>query len=483
MHAPIISTNGGFASNDSFAYEIDPSVTGENSTTDKVDTRVSYGDDASALQFDAVKYLGFVVNIPAANFTAPTTTPGAQIAQWWQGSPYSPPLALDIIGETNGMVSYSLQVHNDATKGNPSSVPVTVGTGTIPFDSWNTFVVMTDMDYNGNGQIKLWQNGTLLMNWTGAVGYDPSTIPYKNPPIGTANPNSHFDVFLGPYRPIQNTEQTELISMTPVGRILIPDALPIPQAQVVLSSTSSLTVPTDGDIGGSLSSGLSFSGGNLSVTSSFTSGRAITIARAGGTLDVAPGITFGLCNSLTWSGGTLNTVDSGTVAISQTSGTVSVTTGSTLAISSNSKVAVGGSVDPFTDSSASANHVAIVNNGSLSASVNSTVAGITGTGSLTIGATATGSVLRLRRRQWLEYDIFAHHQHERHARRRQPQRSDSSQWKRQHDLQSDRRRPKHWHCRRLDRLRHHVLFRCRISGKHARLCHGVEQQRERRNIP
>ena len=76
---------------------------------------------------------------------------------------------------------------------------------------------MTDMDYSGNGQIELWQNGTLLVNWTGAVGYDPTTIPYENPPQGTANPNTKFDVFLGPYRPIQDTEQTEFFDEGALG--------------------------------------------------------------------------------------------------------------------------------------------------------------------------------------------------------------------------------------------------------------------------
>jgi hypothetical protein len=398
---PWISTNGGYTSNDAFAYQINasPETNGTyDSSTDKVDTRVSYGDDSSALKFDSPKYLGFAVNIPQANFSVATATAPSysdvQIAQWWQGSPYSPPLALDITGESNGAVDYSLEVHNDTTLGNPSSSSVIVGNGTIDFDSWNTFVVMTDMDYNGDGQIELWQNGNLLMNWTGAVGYNPSTIPYKNPPEGTEDPNSQFDVFLGPYRPSQETEQQEQFDDIRWANDYS-DAVPVPQAQVVLSPTSSLTVPTDGDIGGSLSSGLVFSGGSLAVTSSFSSGRAITIGSAGGTIDVAAGKTFGFGDSLTWAGGTLKIVDSGTTAIAQNSGAVSVLPNSVLNISSASAVTVGGSVDPFTDSSTNTRHVAIVNNGSLSISANTTVAGITGSGALTIGAAGTKNTLHL----------------------------------------------------------------------------------------
>jgi Dockerin type I domain/PEP-CTERM motif len=253
---------------------------------------------------------------------------------------------------------------------------------------------MTDMDYTGAGQIELWQNGTQLVNWTGAVGYNPSTIPY-NPPTGLSDPNQKFDVFLGPYRPTQNTQQEEFFDEARWADTYA-DAVPIPQAEVVLSSSSALTVPTDGDIGGSLSSGLSFSGGSLSATSSFTSGRAITVASTGGTVNVAPGTTFGIGNSLVWSGGTLKVTNTGTMSIAQTSGTVSVSSGSVLNVAAGSHAVVGGSVDPFTDSVNSSNHVAIVNNGTFTvADVNSTIAGITGAGILVVGDGTKANTLKL----------------------------------------------------------------------------------------
>jgi hypothetical protein len=396
IHNPWISTNGGYTSNNSIAYEIDPSPSGDSSTTDKVDTRISYGGDSTALGFDSAKYLGFALNIPAANFGAVTGdgSTGVQIAQWWQGSPYSPPLALDLTGVSNGKATFELIAHNDTTLGNPSSVPVTITTGTIPFDAWNTFEIETVMDFNGSGEVALWENGVKLVDWTGAVGYDPSTIPYKNPPQGTANPNSSFDVFFGPYRPIQNTEQVEQFDDVRWANTLA-DATPVPQAVVNLSSTASLSVVSDGDIGGSLSSRVSFSGGTLAVTSSFTSGRAITITSSGGTIDIAAGVTLGIGNSLAWSGGTLRTTDSGQVSLVP-SGTVSVATGATLNIGSSSKVVVSGPVDPFTDSSNVNQHVAIIDNGSLTiSSINSTINGITGTGSLTIGDGSTVNTVTL----------------------------------------------------------------------------------------
>lgn len=214
---PWIADDGGFLSPYAINYQINASPQNSDgsypSSTDKIDNDIVSGSSAHALTFDSAKYLGFAVKIPSAGFSAPVvndTYTGVQIAQWWQGSPYSPPLALDMEGESNGMVTYSLIVHNDTTLGNPSSIPVVLGSGTIAFNSWNTFVIRTYMDYNGNGNIELWQNGNLLIDWTGAVGYNPSTTPYNTNPPETEYPNNDFDVYVGPYRPSQETEQSEI---------------------------------------------------------------------------------------------------------------------------------------------------------------------------------------------------------------------------------------------------------------------------------
>jgi hypothetical protein len=47
---------------------------------------------------------------------------------------------------------------------------------------------------------------TAVVNWTGKVGYDPSTIPYNGAPAGTSTPNHNFNAYLGPYRARQNTK-------------------------------------------------------------------------------------------------------------------------------------------------------------------------------------------------------------------------------------------------------------------------------------
>jgi hypothetical protein len=141
---------------------------------------------------------------------------------------------------------------------------------------------------------------------------------------------------------------------------------------------------------------LAFTGGTLAVTSGFTSSRPIEVGPAGGTIDAARGATLTLNGpSLTWMGGTLNVTDRGTVAFSLSSASIYVIPGSALNIAAGSSVTVGGSTDPFTDSLTPSNHVAIVNNGSLTINVNGSIAGITGAGQLTVGNGTSKNTLQL----------------------------------------------------------------------------------------
>jgi hypothetical protein len=125
--------------------------------------------------------------------------------------------------------------------GNPSSVPIVLATGSITLNAWSTFVIGTTMDFSGNGHVQLWQNGTELVNWTGSDAYDPSTIPYKNPPEGTVSPNSAFDVFIGPYRDQQSTEQGELFDDVTWADTFA-NALPTPEPTTLLLTL--LAIPT-----------------------------------------------------------------------------------------------------------------------------------------------------------------------------------------------------------------------------------------------
>ena len=205
VRTPWISPTQAYTGDHSIGLEVDPQTDYASGAVDKVQQRLSSGDDSFALTWGVKRYTGFAVELPSANFQIPTDR--LMIAQWWQGAPYGPPVRIEITNDTTNVVTWKVWVLNNDTLGNPSAEPIVIDGGTIPFDTWTTFVVMLIPDYTGSGQIKVWQNGTQVIDWTGKVGYDPSTIPYNNPPAGTANPNNAFDVFYGPYRNTQDTKQ------------------------------------------------------------------------------------------------------------------------------------------------------------------------------------------------------------------------------------------------------------------------------------
>ena len=164
---------------------------------------------------------------------------------------------------------------------------------------------------------------------------------------------------------------------------------------VEIATGSRLTASSNGAIG-SAGLGVAFTGGTLAVTAGFSSSRPMEVGAAGGTIDAAPSATLALSPaSLTWMGGTLNVTDTGTVSFSLSGASVYVIPGSALNINAGSSVMVGGSTDPFTDSLTSSNHVAIVNNGSLTVNVNSSIAGITGAGRLTVGNGSSKNTLQI----------------------------------------------------------------------------------------
>jgi len=207
VRSPWISPSQGYNSGHSIGMEIDAQDPTSSGQVDKVNHRLCSGNDSFALTWGVKRYTGFALELRSATFQIPQPGTKLMLAQWWQGSPYGPPVRLEITSATTDAVSFEFWVLNNDTLGNPSATPIIIGGGTIPFDAWTTFVVMLIPDYTGNGQIKVWQNGNQIIYWTGKVGYDPSTIPYKNPPAGTPNPNNSFDVFYGPYRDRQPTQQ------------------------------------------------------------------------------------------------------------------------------------------------------------------------------------------------------------------------------------------------------------------------------------
>ncbi len=199
-NTPYITNSDQYRGCNSIAYAMPPTTVSGSITNDKSQHRIFSGSDANALAFGVKKYFGFAIK---PNNAMPQPTSTVQIFQVWQGTPMSPPVELRLMpGGSGATFNYELRIRNNNTTANPSA-GVSVYSGTISRGQWNTFVIMTIMRNTADsqdGQIKLWQNGTLMIQWNGRAGYADGIVY-----AGTAyTPNAKFDAFFGPYRPCQN---------------------------------------------------------------------------------------------------------------------------------------------------------------------------------------------------------------------------------------------------------------------------------------
>ncbi len=212
VQIPKISPTQSYRGSHSIEMTIDPTGYYTTNGTDKVNHRVSSAGagskDKFALDFGDPKYTGFAVKL--GEFEKPSKS--MLIAEWWQGSPYAPPLQLEVIPDPNNNPStpirYQFLFHNNQTGGNPTSLvpnslPFHPGSDdTLQPGIWHTFVVYTRMRHTGlpdDGEVRVWHNGVEVIRWNGKIGYDPSIALN-----GQNFPNKTFDVFYGPYREQQN---------------------------------------------------------------------------------------------------------------------------------------------------------------------------------------------------------------------------------------------------------------------------------------
>jgi hypothetical protein len=121
------------------------------------------------------RYVGFAIRFDS-NFTRPDDD--YLFYQCWQDGGNSPPLSLQLTpnySESNGSV-FKLKVilRND---GNTND-PVIVYPGKITRGVWNEFILYLRPSHTSDdktGKVKLWQNGTLLLDRTMDWGYRPES--------------------------------------------------------------------------------------------------------------------------------------------------------------------------------------------------------------------------------------------------------------------------------------------------------------------
>ena len=157
--------------------------------------------DTDGLHFDNARYAGFAVKLPAS--PAPDAFLGSAIFwQAWQGYPYGPPISLKVATSSASPFRVKLAIRN-ATVGPDSTVPdIELWSGAVlDPGTWHTFLVYAEPRFAGGGRLKLWVDGSKVLDWTGAIGYDPSQI---------AGAYDGLDIKDGIYQPNANNGHTFL---------------------------------------------------------------------------------------------------------------------------------------------------------------------------------------------------------------------------------------------------------------------------------
>jgi Polysaccharide lyase len=186
---------------------------------DKVETQLT------TFALDTNVWEGFAVEFPS------TAVPGVNliVAQFWQGSPFSPPVSLNMMANDN--YECEVGIRNNQTGGNPDATInwIDVGECTpsgVNGGTWHTFLFHIYADSNGNGIVQVWHNvpGTdpPTASYTGNVGYAAGQCVDINgsasqgcqnaTPAPAPTAASVMTTYIGPYRPSDPNEAKMLFA-------------------------------------------------------------------------------------------------------------------------------------------------------------------------------------------------------------------------------------------------------------------------------
>jgi hypothetical protein len=165
----------------------------------RIEYKIAQAADPDGLHFDNARYTGFTFQLPATPTPAPFLG-SAILWQAWQGYPYGPPVSLKIVRSSAAPFQLKLSIRN-ATVGPDSTVPdIEVWSGAvIDPGAWHEYVVYVEPRFAGGGALKLWIDGTKVVDWTGAIGYDPAQV---------AGAYAGLDLKDGIYQPDANNGHT-----------------------------------------------------------------------------------------------------------------------------------------------------------------------------------------------------------------------------------------------------------------------------------
>ena len=192
---------------------------GPDGGRDKINYTIVTGHDPYAPKFGGpMVYLAFSVKLDAQDFQAPTSGRGYLIAQWWQGAPFGPPLALDLLPAKSASddVPIAFGIRNSQTGGNPGAPTIYQTpdhTKVLKRGVWYHFIVGTKFGIHEDGELKVWvgNDSRPELDWHGSIGYDAflsaSKLGYHSGDSKDKHPSKGIDVFVGPYRDRMQSEQ------------------------------------------------------------------------------------------------------------------------------------------------------------------------------------------------------------------------------------------------------------------------------------
>jgi hypothetical protein len=164
---------------------------------ERFEYKIAKATDSDGLHFDNYRYCGFAFMLDSASAPFLNST---IFWQAWQGNPWGPPCMLKFAKGSTAPYVIRLTIRN-MTTGPDSSVPdIELWSDTVIYPGrWYNVEVYLKPDFTGNGNVKLWINSTLKLDWSGAIGYDTSAVS------GAYN---GLDVKNGIYQPDANNGHT-----------------------------------------------------------------------------------------------------------------------------------------------------------------------------------------------------------------------------------------------------------------------------------
>jgi hypothetical protein len=180
------------------AFAVPTDTTGNKQ---RIEYKIVRAADPDGLHFDNARYAGFAVQLPADPSPQPFLS-STIFWQAWQGSPFGPPISLKIMASDSPPYRVKLAIRN-ASVGPDSSVPDIElwSDAVMDVGTWHAFVIYVSPRFDGGSELKLWMDGTKLLDWQGAIGYDPSQV------VGAYD---GLDIKDGIYQPSANNGHTFL---------------------------------------------------------------------------------------------------------------------------------------------------------------------------------------------------------------------------------------------------------------------------------